>query len=349
MSPAALGAAQLLRLLLDDEPPPAGAPGAPWEALLPLARRNGVLLRVVERLDGSVPLPPAVAAAVVEERARVAAAVAVVGRVTAACAARGIPHVFISALQHLPDVGLDVDLLVPARAPGLDAALAAALGTAPLTRGFGARLAGAVTYPGGAGALPLDVHRGCLGVAGEHVCFPAALLAAPRTVIVDGIHVPVPTADDQMVLQGMHRVYGRRLIRLGDLVTTIASMRRDPLDWDAILARSAETGTMAGLSCYLRYLETIHREVLGRPLLGGWLAGRLEQRRWGPVSLRDGVLRFPVLRVNGRLFPRAIVRQLRMRNWLAAARLCLVPAVMAEASLRRVARRRGLVAAPQGA
>jgi hypothetical protein len=206
-----------------------------------------------------------------------------------------------------------------------------------------------VTYPGGADAVPLDVHRGRLGVAGEHVRFPATLLATPRVVALDGTPVAVPSADDQMVLQGMHRVYGRRHIRLGDLVTTVAAIRRDALDWDRVLARSAETGTKDGLSCYLRYVEAIHREVLDRPLLDPRLAARLDQRHWGAASLRDGLVRFPVLRVNGRLFPRALLRQVRTHNWLAAARLCLVPAVVAESSVRRLARRSGLFASPQGA
>jgi hypothetical protein len=347
LSPAA-GASRLLRLLFDDGSPGHRLSAATWQELLPVARRSGVLLRAVERLDPAVPLPAEVATAVTAERRGATASVALVRRVVRECASRDVPHVFISALQHLPDVGLDVDLLVPEDAPRLDAALDAALGSRPLARGLGARLSGAVTYPS-ADALPLDVHRGRLGVAGEHVRFPAALLAAPRTTLLGTVPVPVPTADDQMVLQGMHRVYGRRHIRLGDLATTVASIGRDRLDWDYIVARSAETGTMDGLSCYLRYVDAIHREVLGRPLLDPRLADRLGRRQWGAVSLQGGVLRFPVLRVNGRLFPQALARQLRTQNWPAAARLCLVPAVMAESSLRRLARRGGLIASPQGA
>jgi hypothetical protein len=74
-------------------------------------------------------------------------------------------------------------------------------------------------------------------------------------------------------------------------------------------------------------------------LLDPEISERLDVCRWGPVSLRGGVLRYPVFRVNARLYPRTIMHLAASGDWPALGRLSLVPFVAAHSSLRRLARR----------
>jgi len=170
------------------------------------------------------------------------------------------------------------------------------------------------------------------------------LVANSRPVVIDGTEFSMPSRDDQLVLQAMQRVYGRRFLRLSDFVYTISSIRRRELDWDYILRTTTRIGVFDGLCCYLSYVEQIHRSLFGAPLLAADVANRLTLGGWGTARLHrreGGGVGFPSVRVNGRLYLAALGADVRSRHWSRAARLCLVPAVAAAATVRRLARRGG--------
>ncbi len=108
-----------LRLLLDDGAPPPPPPPSelvPWGALATLAERNGVLIRLAQRFERLGIKPAAVFyGAVAREAERVAATVELIRQVGEACARHDIDFICPKALQHYPDMGADVDLLVLSR------------------------------------------------------------------------------------------------------------------------------------------------------------------------------------------------------------------------------------------
>ena len=118
----------VLRLLLDRrDPPPADAPWDEWAGVL---QRNAVLLRVADRLQVlGQPLPPRLAAAFVHASARSERVLELMRHAADACERHGIPYVFPKALPHHPDVGGDIDLLVP-RATDVDPLIVGDLGAA---------------------------------------------------------------------------------------------------------------------------------------------------------------------------------------------------------------------------
>lgn len=296
-----------------------------WERLAAIARQNGILLRVAGCIEaGRLTMPALVDHAVASERQRAAAALGIVRRVSEICAAHGVPFLFPKALQHHPDMGSDLDLLVGTRSTAIDDALVRELGGTAVRPNLVSRIAGTATYsiPGGP---PLDIQHGRLGAVGEHVAFPAALLAHSRPCIIDGVTFLVPSADDQLVLQGMQRVYGRRRIRLSDIIYTVSTITGDSLDWDYIVAQARLAGILRGLSCYVSYVDQVHLELMGYPLLDAPVAARLSLAGWGRLEFRGGFYRYPVVRVSARVYPPILSAQLRGGNWSAAGRLCLVP------------------------
>ncbi len=325
----------LLRLLLDDDGPDERV--VDWNVLLPLARRNGTLLRVAARLAERSPVPPGpVVDAIATERRRVRDAFELVRNVSRVCTKHGIAFLFPKAFQHYPDVGEDLDLLVLSRAADVDALLARELSATPAPRDLAGRIADTVTFRVRDVLTPLDVQHGRIGTVGEHRAYALALVRNHRRIVIEGTECAVPWPEDQLLLQGVQRIYGRRSLRLCDVVYTIASLRGDALDWAYIVSMARRIGVLPGLACYLGYVEQIHRELSGGPLVPEQVRARLPLVGWGRVAFARGAYRFPALRVNGRLYFTQLVAGLRAANWDRAARLCLLPFVGAAATVGRL-------------
>ena len=91
----------LLRLLLDDDCPDERV--VDWNVLLPLARRNGTLLRVAARLTERSPAPPGpVVDAIATERRRVRDAFELVRNVSRVCTKHGIAFLGPEGFASLP-------------------------------------------------------------------------------------------------------------------------------------------------------------------------------------------------------------------------------------------------------
>lgn len=344
-----LYASWVLRLLLA----PGDASRAPaardWDVLLEVASANGVLVRTAERLTvAGVAVPAAFAAAVAAERERIRSTLALMQRVDAACRDRGIAFVFPKAFQDYPDFGDDVDLVVLARSTVVDRGILAGLDASSVPRDLGERIASTTTYWITGYASPLDVQHGRLGLVGEHVAFPDVLVRHARPVVVAGIEFAEPRPEDRLVLQGIQRVPGRLRIALCDVVSTVSMVRSATLDWDYVVATARQHGALPGLGCYLDYVDQVHREVLGQPLLSGAVACSVPLGGWGRIEYRDGGYRFPIIRANSRLYWRQFWARIAGADWAGAGRLCLAPLVAAARAGRRLARRNQPVAPPQG-
>ena len=334
-------AAWLLRLLLDRRGSPDGMHDVDWDVLLEIARRNGVLARTAERLMlRDLVLPEPFATAVAHEQGRVGTTLELIHQVSRTCEAAGIEFVFPKAFQDYPDMGDDVDLLLLERSTGVDRRIIAGLDTAALGRDLGGRIAGTTTYAVAGCPSPLDVQHGRLGVVGEHRTFPLVLLRHAGRRLLDGTEVTEPPVEDQLVLQGLQRVWGRRQILLCDVVFTILAIRRGTLDWEYVIRTARQHGAFDGLCCYLSYVDQIHRDTFGRPLLPIAVRQRLVLRGWGRARFRAGAYRFPVLRVNTRLYLRQLAARIAAGDWEGAGRICLLPLVALARAGRRLAPRR---------
>ena len=330
-------AAVLVELLLGD-PSRRRAADVDWNALVEIARDNGVLLRVNERLAAlGVKRSPAFLATVEIERRRARGVFDLVRHVGDACDSAGIPHLFAKASRHYPDAGRDVDVLVAAPAADVDRVLRNELSAVPTRRALASRLSRTTTYAVEGCAAPLDVQHGSLGVAGEHDWYAGDLLHERQRTTVGGIDIFAPSPEDSLVLQGLQRVYGRVSIRISDIASTVPLLRSDALDWDYILRTVTRLGVLPGLRCYLTYVSQICRETAGelpvpRELVGG---------PWGVVSFHRDGYHFPAIDVNARLYMSAFATKIRSGEWSNAVRICALPAVAVTSTARRVMRKRG--------
>jgi len=330
--PQARLATTVLRLLLDrrDAATPPRLPDVPWNDWVPVLQRNAVLLRVAERVE--MRAWPVLATAVLDERARVARMLQLMRHVACACEQHGIPHVFPKALAHYPDAGSDVDLLVPVR-PEADPLILGDASVAAQGLGLAHLLAASRVYRPWDGGLALDIHHGRVGKLGEHRELAATLIANRRRLTAEDLDWWVPAPEDALVLQGLDRVAGRRSFRLGDVVSTIRTVRAG-LDWDAVLRTARAVNGLPSLACYLGYVSQIHREALGGELPLPPL-GMPHTAGWGRADFRDGLVRFPAVRVSGSVYARAFGTAVAQGRWAGAVRLLLLPLLAAAALWRR--------------
>lgn len=335
-------AAWVLRLLLGaGASTPTVAPPADvdWDGLLQLVRANAVLVRVADRLKTlAITVPDRFARAAAHERQRVHSTLELMRHVAATCEAHGIPHLFPKAFQDYPDFGDDIDVLVLTRSRRVDREIVAGLPTLPVRRDLGELFSGTATYRIRDCSAPLDVQHGRFGVVGEHDEFPRVLIQRARPVVVDGMAFAEPPLEDQLVLQGLQRVPGRLRIALCDVVFTVATVRRGTLDWDYTIRTARRHGALPGLGCYLGYLDQIHRDVFGGPLLPDAVAQALPLQGWGRIAFRDGAYRFPIALANARLYWAQLRHRIRSGDWGGAGRLFLIPLVAGARAGRRVAR-----------
>jgi hypothetical protein len=308
--------------------------------LLRVARENGVLVRVAERLAAArLPVPDRFAAAVADERRRIRATLALMRQVRDACEARGIGCVFPKAFQDYPDFGDDVDLVVLPRSLRVDGGIIAGLTASPVRRDLGERIAATTTYRVAGCPSPLDIQHGRLGLVGEHEAFPEVLVRNARPIVVDGMPFAEPRREDQLVLQGLQRVPGRLRIALSDVAFTVSTVRRADLDWDYVVATARRHAALPGLACYLSYIDQIHHDVFWRPLLDPAVAHPLPLHGWGRIAFRDGGYRFSLVRANSRLYGAQLRQRLARGDWASAARLCLAPVVAGARAAGWLARR----------
>lgn len=324
----------MLRTMLDRtfEPPAAELDWAIWQRL---AGRNSVLVRLAERLSrGARPLPPELVIAATREAGRARTTLAWMETVAGILARHGIPHAFLKVRRHYPDLGSDVDVLVPSSRQ-VNTALVRELGARPAERTLDDRVAGAEVYQLDDGVV-LDVHRGRLGRCGEQRLLPDLVLERRRQVRLGDTTLWVPSPEDEILLQGLQQVRGRLSFRLAAVLYTIVTLRAPDFDWEYLTRAARRIGLSDGLSCYLTYVGQIHQRLFASALLPAEAARALWLDEWGQVEFRDGAFRFPTLRVNGWVYASQFSADVRSGRWASASRLCLLPLVAAAAGLKRL-------------
>lgn len=309
-----------------------------FERMARLAASNGVLLRMGAALGGpGTRLGAAAERLLQEERERASRVQDLVARLAAHAEALDVPVVFPKALQGWPDVGGDVDVLVWGERD-TDVALLEGFDILARTSMLGEVVAGATRYVVTSAGAPVDIHHRRLGQVGEHRDYVTRLFARRVRSVCGGIEIPAPSAEDRVVIQGLARLYGRRAIRLSDVMLTVDLLADPELRWPLVVREARATGTFAGLAGYLGMVEHVGQRYLGRSLVPQE-PRRLADPRWGErLSLAGGRLAFPGIRTSAELYARGFLAGIRTGRWDAVVRYSFLPLALAGALRGRVRR-----------
>ncbi len=328
-----------LWLLLDQEGAPPAAMAVNWHLLLEIARQNTVLVRLTDKLRRAGLEPPAFFAAAAErERERAGVVFAVMHRLGERCERAGIGYLFPTAWQHFPDVSGDLDLLVLSGDWHVDTDILEGTAASLRARDLRDRLARTAIYWLPEFELALDVHHGRLGLVGEHAAYPTELIRRRQRHTHGAAEFFAPAPEDRLILQGMSRVAVRRSFSIADVAATVGIVRNHQLDWGFVVRVARHMGVLPGLCCYLSYVDQIYGELRKRRLLPPEARQAMTIHGWGSVAFRDGRYRFSTLRIRSRLYWRQLAAIAAAGEWRAAARACLMPAMVVACSLGLVGR-----------
>lgn len=329
-------AAAMLKLLLNGSPELFAIVKPQWEQFLTIALTNGVLLRVAARLKEITPQPANVFFAAKEkEQHRARRQLELIQRISEVCSNNGIKFLFAKAFQHYPDMGRDLDLFVLSNSAEVDTAIMRSFDASPLRRDLWNRLGGTTGYRIEGFESPLDIHHGRLGALGEHHSYLEVMVGRSTEKEIAGDKFLVPSPEDKLILQAMQKVYGRRFIRMSDMVYTINSIRKDDLDWGYIINMASWLGIFHGLCCYLGYVNQIHSEILEADLLNSEVKSALILNGWGKMEFKSPYYRFPNVRIASRLYSRKFQAAILAGDLNGASRLCFTPLAAVATVFRR--------------
>lgn len=329
---------QLLRLLLCD--PRLDPDDLDWSRVLPLAERHRLLLHLMDWFQqrGELAPEPFVRAAEAARR-RNREQLELMAKVGARCSRLGVPHVFLKAAQHYPDLPRDVDLLIPAEEKGTDEIIIdhlPAKGRARLRSLLTGDTAAAIPQSG----VVLHIRHGRLGRLGEHTRLPARVIERARPTTLGDIVCYAPASEDALLLQALSRFYGRPALRLRDVVAAVQLVRAcDGLCWSRLADEARDNGLLPGLRRHLDAIEQIHMTLLGRPLLPLDARALIDEHA-EPAEFRNDTFAYPAARVAAPLYLRQLATDIAKGDWGGAGRLFLLPLVAAAAGYRRLAHQR---------
>jgi hypothetical protein len=324
----------VLRLLIDD--PDVSPLEFEWSGVRALAERNDLMVRLADRFQRrGWTMPVRFAEAVARKRYRAPEIVAVLARVSEACEKHRIMHTWLDLAQEVPDFGRNLNLLISADTAA-DDVLLSHVSAVPGRLYLRNRLAGTTLYTLPDSGAVIALHHGRLGFLGEHRQFASLVLRNRHWIPVRGVPCFVPAIEDQVLLQALRYFRPRPRIRLGNLAWVISALRAGRINWNSLVATACSTRLLPALSCHMIYIDQIHKELSGLPLLTRDMRSGLVLRRWGSVAFDAGSFRAPGSRVTARLYADELHRDLRAGDWDAVARLSLLPIVALSIGWRRV-------------
>ena len=308
-----------------------GTPKGPeeWERVVKLARHNVVTVRLGSKLleAGAESMGVDLAAPLLEERKRQERMTDLLIRIAQALKAEGLENCLIKTPDHRPDMGHDLDFLVPLGSAGRVGAICRTLGGEPKEQSVCDRLAGKISYAFADGTT--EWHLGLLGQMGEDRWWPQQILLNSQKWEEVDTSIAIPAPEHRFLLQVQQRLYRHFFLRLGDVINSISLIKSGTLDWEALRQTALLNGIWGGCLTYLGYLKSIHEVALGRPLDVELPSGEAPGDGRDELGYCRSFIRFPRFRVVTRLYREKASALLGYRQWENLGRISLLPLLAA--------------------
>ena len=310
-----------------------------FEKLAQLAAKNHVVIRAFTRLvnvlreKGSARVADQVLVVLEKEDSRIHHAIGFLDHICGTLEQHGCPATVIKSLDHLPDLGSDLDLYTDADPEQVVDVMRTRLQAKVDDRSWGDRLANKWNFvvPG----LPelVEIHIGRLGQTGEHTILAKSLSQRTRSLQIGQYHFRVLAPEDRIIVSTLQRMYRHFYIRLCDVIDNGRLVESEPVDFKYLHSVASAAGIWGGIATYLTiisgYIGTFRGRSLQLPSLvtGSAKFGVLQ------VHYRKDFLRVPIMPHSVNLYTgelRTLVMRGDVRNSL---RLSLLPGLATAAAL----------------
>lgn len=259
------------------------------------------------------------------EQTRIGTAIAFLSRICDAFTNSGRRVAVIKSLDHLPDLGSDLDLYTDAAPEDVIRLMEAEFGAKVASRSWGDRLAGKWNFmiPG----LPelVEIHVGRLGQTGEQFAIASSLLGRTRSIAVNDFLFRVPSISDRLMISTLQRMYRHFYFRLCDIVDSAELIDSGSVDWGDLLAAATTAGIWEGVATYIAIVSDYVARYRGVPLaIPQWVLAAARFRGKEIFFAKD-FLRVPILPQSAILYGTQLAAVIRRRQLESGARLSLLP------------------------
>lgn len=263
--------------------------------------------------------------ALVAERKRISNALAILQEICAAFEREQYDVAVIKSLDHVPDLGSDLDLYTNAKPADVFKLMKGCFSAQIGPRSWGDRLARKWNFfvPG----LPeaVEIHMGRLGQTGEQVTIAAHLAARTQQIVLDSQTFRVPSASDRLMISTLQRMYRHFYFRLCDIIDTAALSEAGGIDYMDLHASATQAGIWEGVATYLVIVSDYVKKYRGAGLDLPQLV--ITAARFGgkDVYYSREFLRVPIMPHSAKLYGAQLAGLLRRRELLNGARLSVLP------------------------
>lgn len=304
---------------------------ADFDRLTSLADTNHVLIRGLGSLEkianhaGDETRKNWAKDALAKEHSRITHALSCLSRISEICSRHGVPVAVIKSLDHLPDLGSDLDLFTDAEPEDIIRVMQVEFEAKIAPRSWGDRLAGKWNFS--IQGLPelVEIHVGKLGQTGEQSVIAGSLLKRTRMVEVAGRTFRVPSISDRLMISTLQRMYRHFYFRLCDIVDSAQLIESGSIDWNDLCAASKAAGIWEGMATYLAIVSDYVNSYKGVSIeIPQWVLSAARFRGKEIFFAKD-FLRVPVLPQSAMLYGSQLAFVLRKHQIQNGARLSLLP------------------------
>ena len=263
--------------------------------------------------------------ALTAERARIDNAVPNLFQITNAFTNRRLNVAVIKSLDHMPDLGSDLDLFTNASPAQVIGLMREEFNAVPDGRSWGDRLAGKWNFivPG----LPelVEIHVGRLGQTGEQFAIASSLIDRTRCISVGDMMFRVPAVSDRLMISTLQRMYRHFYFRLCDVIDSAQLVEMGMVDYDDLYVAAKTAGIWEGMATYLAIVSDYVKRFRGQGLdIPQWVlkAARFDGRE---IFFAKDFLRVPILPQSAMLYGKQLAGTFRRRQIQSGARLSLLP------------------------
>ena len=260
-----------------------------------------------------------------EEQKRVETATAYLRAIVHHFDQHGHPIVVMKTLDHWPDTGSDLDLLVSAEEQAVCRILESEFGARREAPSWGDRLANKLNFRIPGLSELVEVHVGCLGQTGEQKGLANRILARKVYETFGPHSLPVPMPEDRIIIATLQRMYRHFYIRLTDIVNIFGLLAHDRVDFDQLKEIANGSALWPGVATLLLIIVQ-YGVRYGSPL--GELPERVRaaaQFTSKRTYLGRGFVRVPIVPEAANLFLRQLVGNGRKHDFYSMVRLSLLP------------------------
>ena len=322
----------LTRELIDLQP-------AEFEDLLSLAGSHHVIVRALEAFlwqaedSQNSPNLDRARSALEAERARIRTALPILHRICQEFHGLGFGPVVIKSLDHLPDLGSDLDLYADTKPNVIVTLMKERFGATVAPRSWGDCLANKWNFmvPG----LPelVEIHVGRLGQTGEQVVLASSLMLRTRKISVGSMEFRVPSIADRLLISILQRMYRHFYFRLCDIVDCVQLAESEGIDYFALRAQAEATDIWQGAATYMRIVSDYAAGYRGKGLNLPEFVNTSARFGGDALYFGHGFLRVPILPKAGNLYMLQLGAGLRRMHLRNSARLSLLPMLAAAAAI----------------